>query len=654
MKEFVAQDGGRYTYADDIINLQNLALSFSSMFDGCGNFIVSGCNIVGNDLTAGYVYINGKLRACDGRTNVGSFPVYICEQNTIEQVSYVDAGGKSGRNVYGCVVSSSPITAKDPITNKVPQYITIDKSNKAYRIGDAFFGKYSLIHKSDHRQNVSSSILFTGEVTHVDNARFSNIEFLGGKQSGSLSYDKGFIIENTGSFVPTENLRLALQQDGFLTVTNTANTVLMKVGTEQTEFSGSVCSTSRFQVSSVLLNGSGIYNIGSQDNSLGINYPHNTNAYHATIIGNGMGGKLATFDGSTPYAVDFNGPVLCAGPNPSVIIQDHSTNGLSLRGMIQWVNSSHTVVSQIGYVPSEPNVLQISNTLGGKLHIYCDTQIDGDVRIAQTLTTDQSILSKGSITISNNASVGKNFTVTGDANINGKLYLNGENIKTYCDDRYVRKWDLEISLPNYVYSQAESNERFITKLDSKQKLESYAYSKPHIDYNFATIQSLKRHPLKSELLRDVVYHDVSGSDEVAMERVQQNQLTICSHIGAMPQKDMKPVLIEGTAEGENKAVSNITFSRSGHVVVVQGQVSLYVLRILSKNGAIVLFKIPDTLPTPLVKVHVSFWSSCTDYAEVMIEKGSRRVYANVSKNSSLEEAIHLSPIYFQLTYITNT
>ena len=41
MKEFASQTGGRYTYIDDIMNLQDLALAFASIFDGCGDFILN-------------------------------------------------------------------------------------------------------------------------------------------------------------------------------------------------------------------------------------------------------------------------------------------------------------------------------------------------------------------------------------------------------------------------------------------------------------------------------------------------------------------------------------------------------------------------------------------------------------------------------------
>lgn len=45
MKEYIAETGGRYTYSDDILNLQELALSMSAVFDGCSDFIISGCEI---------------------------------------------------------------------------------------------------------------------------------------------------------------------------------------------------------------------------------------------------------------------------------------------------------------------------------------------------------------------------------------------------------------------------------------------------------------------------------------------------------------------------------------------------------------------------------------------------------------------------------
>ncbi|MBR4405204.1 MAG: hypothetical protein IKT30_02395 [Bacteroidaceae bacterium] len=70
MKEFSAQTGGRYTYVDDIVNLQELSLAFASIFNNCDNFIISGCEISGTSISEGYVYINGKIRRFTGVSGI--------------------------------------------------------------------------------------------------------------------------------------------------------------------------------------------------------------------------------------------------------------------------------------------------------------------------------------------------------------------------------------------------------------------------------------------------------------------------------------------------------------------------------------------------------------------------------------------------------
>ena len=69
MKEYVAETGGRYTYSDDILNLQELALSMSAIFDGCSDFIISGCMCEGAVFSAGYVWLGGKVLYFEGCTD---------------------------------------------------------------------------------------------------------------------------------------------------------------------------------------------------------------------------------------------------------------------------------------------------------------------------------------------------------------------------------------------------------------------------------------------------------------------------------------------------------------------------------------------------------------------------------------------------------
>lgn len=165
MKEFVSQTGGRYTYIDDIMNLQELSLAFASIFDGCDNFIISGCKVSGNQISSGFVYLNGKIRHCAATTGLTKFPIYICENNSVESVSYANAETKVGRNVYGCSISNTIPATIDPLTKQAPQFITVQSDGSALTLKDAFFGKYALMIDSPRpSQTVNKDVTITGNL----------------------------------------------------------------------------------------------------------------------------------------------------------------------------------------------------------------------------------------------------------------------------------------------------------------------------------------------------------------------------------------------------------------------------------------------------------------------------------------------------------
>ena len=193
MKEFTSQKGGRHTYVDDIINLQDIALVLNSLFTGCEDFVLSGCNVSGNKISPGFVYMNGKVRYCSGMSNVSSWPVYIVESNSTEQVSYADSSDKVGRNIYGCVISSSVPTVNDPLTNKAPQSIMFKKDGEGVpRLKDAFFGKYALMIDSPFTsQTVNKKVVFNGEITAKGGAVVNdNISMVRGAANCSIYYEE--------------------------------------------------------------------------------------------------------------------------------------------------------------------------------------------------------------------------------------------------------------------------------------------------------------------------------------------------------------------------------------------------------------------------------------------------------------------------------
>ena len=164
MKEYVASTGGRYTYVDDILNLQELALSMTAIFSGCENFIVSGCEVTGNTVSSGYVWINGKVRYFEG-CNTAMFPYYIYEKNGTDTVVYAGDVNKQGRNNYLCTGSNLLPTTADELTGKVPVFIEVTKAY-APRFLDKFIGQYAvLLDTPFSKQTLKKDLVVTGSLT---------------------------------------------------------------------------------------------------------------------------------------------------------------------------------------------------------------------------------------------------------------------------------------------------------------------------------------------------------------------------------------------------------------------------------------------------------------------------------------------------------
>lgn len=165
MKEYKAQTGGRYTYADDLLNLQNLALSFGSIFGDCLNFIISGCEVLGDNLSEGYVYINGKIRKFEGHTGNSTWPKYIYENNSNENIGYANNQTKVGRTNYGCACGPTVPSGNDPVTGAARQSIQIESNGAALRKKNEFFGKNCLLLNPGAAQTVANTVTFSGNVS---------------------------------------------------------------------------------------------------------------------------------------------------------------------------------------------------------------------------------------------------------------------------------------------------------------------------------------------------------------------------------------------------------------------------------------------------------------------------------------------------------
>jgi len=143
MKEYIAETGGRYTYTDDILNLQELALSMTAVFEGCSDFIVSGCGVNGSEIAPGYVWINGKIRYFAGCRDA-VFPYYLYERNVVDATVYANEVNKKGRCSYLCLGASRVPQEVDEVTGSVPRSIEVTPEY-APRLIDKFFGRYALL-----------------------------------------------------------------------------------------------------------------------------------------------------------------------------------------------------------------------------------------------------------------------------------------------------------------------------------------------------------------------------------------------------------------------------------------------------------------------------------------------------------------------------
>ena len=161
MREFVAKTGGRYTYIEDFIGLQDLTKSLVTMYGECGNFIVSGCETSGvsdsaTTISEGYVYINGHIRKFAGGTVDLTNPYYIVESERSESVSYAQNATQQGCVYYECFG-----TAVEPIDK---QYVKLTNTFIP-RLRDRFFGHYALLLDPQvTQQTVNKKVVFKGEM----------------------------------------------------------------------------------------------------------------------------------------------------------------------------------------------------------------------------------------------------------------------------------------------------------------------------------------------------------------------------------------------------------------------------------------------------------------------------------------------------------
>lgn len=364
MIEFDAQEGGRYTYVDDIVNLQDLALSFSALFNECDNFVVSGCEVSGTSISAGYVYINGKLRYFSGATGINNWPQYIYESNRIENVSYATGADRVGRKVYGCAIAAKTPTTLDAITGKIPSSLLVKESGTV-TFKEAFIGKYALLLNSTN-QSVAGTVTLADLVTQTLKTESETI------QSGNYvarKYYQGANLVYESQTVDTNYKMTAENGVGFRFYIN--GVLVMTIGKDNVEFATRVSNSSSgvTELGSVVVNNGNIYNsTAAVDNAtLDINVVgHNgTNDYFRTTnIGDGKGNIILSVIGSS-HQINGNGLLhLTSDTHEGIVLKStYAKTENTLQKLLVWKDKDDETIGYAGYNSSTDQVFRIANNI---------------------------------------------------------------------------------------------------------------------------------------------------------------------------------------------------------------------------------------------------------------------------------------------------
>lgn len=568
MKEFSAQTGGRYTYIDDIINLQELSLAFASVFNDCDNFIVSGCEVSGSTISSGFVYLNGKLRKFSGATGIGTWPQYIYELNRTESVAYASGADKVGRNDYGCSIGASVPSTPDKLTNAIPAYIQITKTG-GKQLREAFFGKYALLLNS-----VYGSQTVNGDVTFKNNVNVNSV----------LTTNKNHIFKDGESICQmfwegrlfNINARIGNGTSYNFRVDDTSESFVFSIAGVD------VCTISKNGVDFMPIKASSstsgnitsisdqIYNSGtaSDDGTLYINYKgynNDVNYFRNTVIGNGKGNAIVKVIGSSGF-VGVTGSLSVSSAMKDGITLKHNTLGkasMSLTKLISWIDKNDEKMAFIGYNSSADNILYINN-------VIADIEIEG-------LTS---------------------------VNIGPVIKENGTSLK----DKYVLKDDLEELLGGKVDSD---NVYSSTAADSKFAKLKGGLSQFVNDENTKEVLRKQIGAIPIGELDDYVRLDKYLSD---MAKTEAEKEKICENIGAARTGDFQSKIPD---TGWVRIANTDLYARQiGSHVCVQG-------KMITVHTGSVAFTLPNQISAPRYDVAFRSVMDCNHNWGCVIPGGSK-------------------------------
>lgn len=570
MNEFNAQTGGRYVYVDDVLNLQNLALAFGKIFDECDNFIVSGCQVSGSTISAGYIYLNGKLRYFSGASGISKWPQYLYEKNSTESVNYASGNTKVGRNIYGVSIGSSVPTTSDPLTGKVPVSMQIT-SNGGTLMKDAFFGKYAVIlNAANLMQVLNGSLKITGDLEIGGNIkslanRYRIIESL-------ASFDAYFGtkgMSQVASYSSSGNNYSITMEDGLGFGFYINDVLVARISKDGINGSG-FANTKLGSFGCVGVDNSGVYNRTEATNAAALNinmvgYNGSTQYYRNTNIGNGKGTAIIAVNGQS-NAVRIAGVTTIASGSTNeglVFLLDKPKTTTSIQKSVIWKDSNAEVMGVLGFTETTDLTFRITNNLAG-VYIY---------------------------------GASGSFVDLGPA-----IKENGQYLK----DKYVLKSDYNstyntLAKSNDVYTKVQADGRYAQLSNGFADYIAAGKTQATLRQQIGALGAgdLADYVKKSSYLSDM------ATTETAKQKIREN-------IGAAANGDFQTKLKDS---GWVLIKRGLYIRQIGNVVSIQGSITTI------HSGT--LFTIPNTIDPPTHAVYQSFSFSNSRNWTVSIKANSR-------------------------------
>lgn len=647
MREFIAKTGGRYTYIEDFIGLQEISLSLLSIFDGCNNFILSGCKTSGLNnsnisISEGYVYINGKIRHFEGATVDLNKPYYIVESQKSESVSYAQNATQQGSIIYECFGSDI-----EPIDK---QFIKIT-STYIPRLKDEFFGKYAVtLNSAFAQQTVSQNIVFdknvkvngnvtgAGHISLIDPDKQVEIN-----ESISTTGDAQYSFLKDG----TELSKLLFGYDGCIKFISGG---IEKMVVSPTNVAFDYLGVNEVRTSELAIKTNEIDNIGNsgEDGGININRTGYNGAANLPRHFNVYGGKkqlLFRVDGGKNTVISYSTFTEESNNEFGLTLRDisHSYREPAYLKSIAWKDKDGVILGSIGYSNTSKNDLVIKNEQGDVSIVARQFNISGSIlesgqslesRYAQKSYVDGELAKKVS-SVSGMGLSEQNFTSADKAKL--------DSIKTGSigsgNDGMVNGNDVSQALSGKLSASSNLSDVH-DKTKARDNLSVFSKSDCE-NYYLRRDKKLSDLPTLNESEKSVIRNAI-GAAKIGDSPVDSGVRQIVQD--EMKNLDSKYASIRFAKDASGN-FSTLTYKQVGYVVTIGGKIS-------KKGAGQVLFTIPSNIGKPAT--YIGGYIATDINNDHQYNRGLR--WECTSGSSSVmvvEESGAADTIPFFITYIAN-